>query len=280
MSVNWLSGLLILVAVAAGAAGIFVWLSSLAFTARIDELRERMVASQQNVALATTRLPEIVRAYAVRAGGRVGAPTVFHARHKAKLATSPAAPPITIEADQLMGIVTPGIVWVARGSLNGLPVTVLDAYVEGRGELSARVLSTFQVAGGTGADYDKGELMRYLSELPVHPDAILNSSGLSWRQLDDCTVEVSAQSLAGTSAVRFIFDAAGDIVGLEADDRPMARDDGTTVPTPWRGTYGDYRQFGRYRIPSYGEVGWELPTGSFTYWRGRLVSYETLSGRP
>jgi hypothetical protein len=258
---NWLTDFLIVVAVVAGAGGAFIWVASLAFTARIKELRERMIASQQDVALATARLPEIVRAYAVRAGGRVGAPTVFHARHQAKLASSREAPPITIESDQWTG-------------------TVFDAYVEGRGELSARVLGAFQVAGGTGADYDKGELMRYLSELPVYPDAILNSSGLSWRQIDERAVEVSARSLAGTAVVRFIFDEAGDVVGLEADDRPMGRDDGTIVPTPWRGTYSDYRQFGRYWIPSYGEVGWELPTGFFTYWRGRVTSYEPLNERP
>lgn len=40
----------------------------------------------------------------------------------------------------------------ARGTMNALPVSVFDAFVEGRGELSARILGAFQVAGGTGAD--------------------------------------------------------------------------------------------------------------------------------
>ncbi len=63
--------------------------------------------------------------------------------------------------------------------------------------------------------------------------------------------------------MQFFFDEAGDIVGMLAADRPMTvgRE---TVPTPWRGTYGEYRRFGGYRIPTQGEVSWVLPEGAFT----------------
>jgi hypothetical protein len=77
------------------------------------------------------------------------------------------------------------------------------------------------------------------------------------------------------ASVQFFFDAAGDITGMLAPDRPMAVGN-TTVPTPWKGQYSAYRQFGRYRIPSHGQVGWVLPDGLFTYWRGEITSYEVL----
>jgi hypothetical protein len=86
-------------------------------------------------------------------------------------------------------------------------------------------------------------------------------------------VEVSAQSKSGRAAIRFIFDANGDIARMEADDRPMTVD-GKTVPTRWHGIYADYRQLGGYRIPTYGEVGWVLSDGFFTYWKGEVVAYE------
>ena len=116
--------------------------------------------------------------------------------------------------------------------------------------------------------------------MTIYPDAMLNGTGLAWRQLDDRTAEVTAQSSGGPATVRFIFDEAGDIIRLESDDRPMAGEDGSTVPTPWHGAYGNYNQFGRYRIPTYGEVGWVLPDGLFTYWRGRIVSYEPMASAP
>jgi hypothetical protein len=258
------------------AAGVFIWVSSVAFSARVGELRRQMASSQRTPVLATNSLPDVVRSYAVRAGGTIGAPAVFYARQEATLAIDPHKPPIDIDAEQWTGTVAPGIVWVANGSMNALPVTVFDAFVGGRGELSARLLGAFPVAGGIGTDYDKGELQRYLSELPVYPDAILNNAGLTWRQIDDRTVEVSAKSQTGTAALRFYFDENGDIVRSVADDRPMTRSDGTSVATPWHGTFGEYQTFGRYRIPSYGEVGWLLEDGLFVYWRGRVVSYEPL----
>src|SRR5436305_11674506 len=156
-----------------------------------------------------------------------------------------------------------------------LPVTVVDSYVAGNGMLSARVLGSFQVAGGAGPAFDKGELMRYLSELPIYPDAILNASGLLWRQIDERTVSVTAGRSGADATVRFRFDADGDIIALEADDRPMAVGD-QTVPTAWHGIYSQYEQFGAYRLPRYGEVGWVLPDGLFTYWKGELTTYEPL----
>lgn len=256
------------------AAG-YLWIGRMAFDARVDGLRQALVASQEDDAPATApELPEIVRAYAIRAGGQEGAAKIIHARHNATLATAPDAAPMAIIAEQWTGTAIPGIVWRAEGQMNGLPVTVFDAYVDGRGELSAMLLGAVRVAGGTGPDYDKGELMRYLSELPVYPDAILNNATLTWVQVDTHTVEVTANSLSGPAAVRFIFDDAGDIVAMESDDRPMTAANGSMVPTPWHGLYGRYTQFGAYRIPAYGEVGWVLPGGLFTYWHGTVVAYD------
>ena len=271
---NLLAGALAVIVVILVVAAASIWAAGYGFSARTDALKDRMIASQAVAPnLDRPDLPAIVRSYALKAGGREGATLVFHARHKATLATSKEAPPIQIEADQWTGTAVPGIVWTARGTMNGLPVSVFDAFVDGHGELSARLLGAFQVAGGTGPDYDKGELMRYLSELPVYPDAILNLRSVVWQQIDDKTVSVTAQSATGDATVRFIFDDAGDIIGLEADDRPMEVN-GVTVPTPWHGIYARYSEFGGYRIPSYGEVGWVLVDGLFTYWRGEVVAYE------
>jgi len=252
---------------------VYTWMNGRSFSDQVERMRETMIASQQTPALARGDIPEIMRRYALKAGGTINGPGVSHARHEAKLTTTKGQPPLQIEADQWTGARTPGLVWLARGAMMGLPVMVVDSYVDGEGMLEARVLGAFRVAGGTGPEFAKGELMRYLSELPVYPDAILNAQGLTWRQINDTTVEVSAQSAHGAAALRFLFDGNGDIVAMQADDRPMIVGD-ETVPTPWHGIYGAYKQFGPYRIPSYGEVGWVLADGLFTYWTGEVVAYE------
>lgn len=43
-----------------------------------------------------------------------------------------------------------------------------------------------------------------------------------------------------------------------------------------RTLYANYTEFGGYRIPAYGEVGWLLPDGLFTYWHGTITAYEPV----
>jgi hypothetical protein len=263
-----------IVAVGALGLGLYAWWSAARFDERIDGLQAEMLGTSPGNA-ALPLLPEIVRAYALRAGGTVGGPMFFHATHKATLSTAKGQAPIAIDADQWTATAFSALVWRGRGAMLGLPVTVVDSFVSGTGLLEARVAGTIVVASGSGGAFDKGELQRYLSELPVYPDAILNNGALTWRQLDDTTVEVAANSREGPATARFSFDANGDIVGIVADDRPMTVGD-AIVPTTWRGSYSRYGQIGSYRIPLYGEVGWELPDGLFTYWRGEVTSYEAL----
>lgn len=256
------------------AAAAYVWLQNRHFEATIDALRSEAVGNAVPVG-GTPILPDVVRNYAIRAGGVVGGPSHVHLQHRALLTTDRTRPPINIQADQWLASYRPNLVWSGRGNMFGVPVTVVDSFVNGSGLLEARLAGALPMAEGRGPAFDRGELQRYLSELPVHPDAILNNAMLSWRQVSDGVVEVSGPSNAGPAGVTFLFDKAGDIVGLEASERPMSVG-GTTVPTPWQGSFSKYRQFGRYRLPSYGEVGWALPDGLFTYWRGEVTMYEAI----
>ena len=229
--------------------------------------------SGTSTTITAPRLPKIVSDFALRNGGSTGREKPIQLEHRAMLTVDRDRPPISVRAEQWLSPTHSAIAWVGRGGMFGIPVTVIDSFVAGRGRLEARLLGTLKVAGGSGPDFDKGELQRYLSELPVHPDAILNNGALHWEQLDGRTVEVTAESGTGRASVMFMFDADGDIVGMLAPDRPMSVDVGT-VPTKWRGSYAEYRHVGAYRIPTHGEVGWEFPDGLFTYWRGDIVAYD------
>lgn len=115
--------------------------------------------------------------------------------------------------------------------------------------------------------------MRFLAELAWNPDAIVNSAGLTWRQVDERTVEVALQTEGGPARVRLGFDADGDVVSMEADDRPRAVGD-QNIATRWIGRFSGYARFGNYRLPRFGEVAWVLPEGEFVYWRGEIVTAE------
>ncbi len=191
---RWIVAMLLVLIVLLLGAG-FVWWQNAGFSARIAGLRDEAIRAAGPGGEVV--LPTIVRAYAEKAGGTVGGPAFVHLKHHASLATDRNRPPMTIEADQWLSSYRPEFVWHGKGAMFGLPVAVVDSFVGGSGLLEARLLGTVAVAKGVGAAFDRGELQRYLSELPLHPDAILNNDALTWRQVDERTVEVSGSTAGG-----------------------------------------------------------------------------------
>ena len=165
--------------------------------------------------------------------------------------------------------------WRARFRiLPFVPLRVVDGYASGQGHLEARLLGLVPVMRARGRHVSQGEALRYLAEIAWVPHAMLANEQLEWRELDDRSVEVSTQAGPARAAVQLEFDEAGDIVGASCAARPY-RDGKRSVPRPWVGSFGDYAELGGVRVPTYGEVGWELPDGRFTYWRGTITSIET-----
>jgi hypothetical protein len=218
-------------------------------------------------------LPDLVRAYVERVAGRP-APRLVRLRQRAEMRLGPDRPWHPVEAAQTIKVREPGFVWVAEMTLAPLlSVRILDSYVDGQGRADVRLFGSLPVARAAGPLLGKGELMRYLAELPWAPQAMLHNPRLRWRALDAATVEVSADSAAGPARVRLRFEN-GEIVGAEADDRPriLGR---RAVPTPWRGRFYDHRELNGWRIPTWGEVGWIIGGQLVTVWRGLVTEYGT-----
>jgi hypothetical protein len=243
------------------------------FRESIAALKEAAVAEQRSSAAAASEpLPDIVRRFAERNGGRRGAATVL-LRQRVQMRLGPDSAFFDVDATHLAGTRVPAFVWEATATMAMVvPIRVVDSYVGGQGLLEVRAAGFLQMAHATGPESDLGEMMRFLAELAWNPDAILNATALAWRQIDDRTAEVSAPTAGGIARVRQIFDAQGDIVGIEANDRPYLVD-GQSRPTRWIGRFSDYTQFGAYRIPRNGEIAWDLPEGEYVYWRGTITSF-------
>lgn len=264
--------ILVLVVIIVAALVVAHFVLAANFGARVDAARRRLMASQTAVRPDPAAIPPMVRAFAERAGGRADGPAAIVLMQSAEMKLQPDQPFMQIEATQLSGTRDPGFVWHAQARMAALiPVVVVDSYVGGRGWLEARIGGSVAVANAEGPDADRGEAMRFLAELAWNPDAILGARGLSWRQIDEHIVEASLSTSGGPARVRLLFDAAGDMVGVEADDRPRTVGN-QSVPTRWIGRFSDYTAIGDYRMPRRGEVAWALPEGEFVYWRGEILS--------
>jgi hypothetical protein len=150
---------------------------------------------------------------------------------------------------------------------------VHDWYGDGDGALEGRLWGRIPVLGARGPEVARGEAMRYLAELAWVPQAMIANRELDWRTVDDATVEVATGIGGSLVSVLLHFDAAGDIGAASADARPrMVGKD--TVETPFRGVFGEYREFGGVRLPTTAEVSWLLPDGPFTYFRVRVTGLQ------
>lgn len=164
--------------------------------------------------------------------------------------------------------------WKARAGPFGM-VTAVDALEKGEGRFDILALGFIPIsrAAHTSA-LVRGELMRYLAELPWAPDAILHNPNLLWRMAGPDLFAVSAGSGEARSEVILSLDREGRIAGAFAHDRPRSAT-APFLPTPWRGRFSDYRHHNGYLIPFTGEVAWEIDGTDEPYWQGRLETWET-----
>lgn len=186
-----------------------------------------------------------------------------------------AAPWSAFKARQAIAFDRCDFDWLARTGPAGV-VSVRDALVDGVGHLHVRGLGFITLARAKpSAELTRGELMRYLAELAWAPDAILRNVNLRWREAGSDQLVVGAGSGERAAEITLSLDGDGRIAEAFAPDRG-ALVDGVTVPTPWRGVFSDYRFHDGVWLPFSGEVSWEQPSGAFTYWQGRIETWERV----
>lgn len=219
-------------------------------------------------------LPPLVRGYVDRVlDTEAPTPRVVRIAQTGEMWRKPGGRALRFTAVEQFAVAEVEFSWRARFPLlPPLSLSIVDRYSGDDGSLEGRVLG-IRVIRQTGPELAVGEAMRYLAELPWVPHAILANRQLEWSQLDDQLVEVATPVGATRAVVRLEFDEGGDIVGARAQARP-ALEGKTVVARPWAGSFGDYELVGGVRVPTRGEVRWQLPAGPFTYWRGTLTALE------
>jgi hypothetical protein len=218
-----------------------------------------------------TDLPPAVRRYVDRANAAEPAQRV-RVTQVGEMWLKPGGWALRFDAVEDFAVAEVAFEWRARFRPMGC-LRVVDRYAAGEGLLEARLLGLLPVMRQTGPELAVGEALRYLAELVWAPHAMVANEHLEWRELDDRHVEVATRVGSTRAAVRLELDAEGDVVGARVDDRPRAEGK-RVLPRPWVGSFDDYAVVDGIRMPTRGEVRWELPEGPFTYWRGTIRSVE------
>ena len=177
------------------------------------------------------------------------------------------------EANQVVTSQLPGFVWDARIRMAPLMhVRVRDAYFAGRGSGRVALLSAVTMAQEQGrAELNSGALHRYLAEAVWYPTALLPSAGVRWRPIDKNRAVATLTDSGIAVSLEFRFNDAGEATGIYTPGR-WGRFDGKYALTPWEGRFRHYEERGGMRVPTEGEVGWHLPIGWSSVWKGKIAS--------
>jgi hypothetical protein len=223
------------------------------------------------------RLPSAVLGLAARLGVKSSSNTTAvsltqSGRMKAKL---DAKSWMAFTARQSISTRTCAFDWRARAGPLGM-VSGRDALENGEGRFDIMALGIIPIARAAhSAALVRGELMRYLAELPWAPDAIVLNTALRWRE--DGADKIIVGAGTGETAVDVVLslDTEGRIAGAFAPDRPRSAV-APVLPTPWRGRFSDYRQHNGRWLPFAGEVGWEIEGRELIYWQARIERWQAI----
>lgn len=225
-------------------------------------------------------LPAEVRDLAMRLGANeiaVAGQTVLRQDGEMKLSlTSPRWHCFT--ARQTMAVTSCSFDWHARFWPFGY-LSVTDALQAGRGQLDVTAFGLIPlVRSAPSVALTKGEMLRYLAELPFAPDAILHNHALVWRVIGANQIAVSCGPSILQAEVVFALNADGRVASATATDRPRSTKP-PYLPTPWRAEFSDYRHQQSRWVPFAGQVAWLIDGGEVPYWRGVLSDW-AMASRP
>ncbi|MBL7689774.1 MAG: hypothetical protein JNJ49_17180 [Bdellovibrionaceae bacterium] len=182
---------------------------------------------------------------------------------------------LPFSAQQVMSIGQPGFSWTAKIEMPPFHFIVCDRLIDDIGALEAKLLGIVSIASG-GGDLLRGELLRYLAEIPWAPLTILQDTELRWREIDSRTVEVRRRVGEVDAGIELHFNTDGLIDRTLTQERVFNQGD-RSRQVPWEGRFSNYTQYGDFLIPQHGEVSWLLENGPFTYFKGDITSYNARS---
>jgi hypothetical protein len=202
-------------------------------------------------------------------------PAAVRLRQRGHMRLRQGWPWLPFEARQVFTTDPPGFIWRATMKpVPGLRVTARDAFTDGHGRMTVTLAPSLKVVGECGPEFDQGELLRFLGELPWFPAAYVLPY-LSWEPIDDVAARVAMTvgDVVASAVVRVAQD--GSSTEVAAERYRTAGKAGRRL-VPWSGTHTSFQEVNGLLLPARAEVRWHLPDGDFSYFRATVSDIEYM----
>jgi len=223
-------------------------------------------------------LPEAVARWRDHSLGivRDNAPGRVRLRLEGKLSRRPGGRWTSWTGTQDMAVERLGFRWEARLSLAPLvSVIAFDELSGSVGSGGARLWGFVPMGSARGPEVSKTQLLRNLAELVFVPWATDRNQEVAWQAVGADAFTASSALGGVLGSVQFELDSDGNVTTVSAPDRPVPIGK-RLLPAPWRMRFAGHEVVGGVRVPRSAEGSYDLPTGTWTYWRSRLVDLRPM----
>ena len=175
-------------------------------------------------------------------------------------------------ASQYFTIEKSAFIWkMTMNMIPMVPIIGRDKFVNGKGRMTIKLLSLFNITDATGEKVDEGSLQRYLAEICWFPSAAL-SEYIKWQPLNDHVARATLTYNGSSGSVDFLFTSDGSIKGCEADRFQGSNKD--AVREKWQIVNTETGMKNGIKIPLKSEVCWRLKNADFTWYKLEITDLE------
>ena len=175
-----------------------------------------------------------------------------------------------LKAVQYFDAQNPAFIWVAsaRSSLFYW-ISAVDKYFDSRASMIIRLFSLIPIIKATGKEMDSSSLIRYITEMPLFPTALLPSDNLSWEPLDGRSATAIFNNGKIKIRVNFYFNNTGEIIRVTSEGR-YRYSEGKCYKDKWTGYFKNYKEINNITIPTEIEAEWNLKNGDLKYFKASI----------
>lgn len=167
----------------------------------------------------------------------------------------------------------PARLFFMKAQMKGLPVSGYHHYEEGKAGMEVKLLSLFPVVDLQSDTLFRAETVTFFNDLCLMAPALLVDDRIRWEAIDDTTARATFTTRGTSISATLHFAKNGRLLNFISDDRyDVTARQQYRFSTP----LSDYRDFGGYRLPAYGEAVWHYPEGEFVYGKFHLeeITYD------
>lgn len=230
-----------------------------------------------------TRLPPAVRSY-MRFAGVVGRPRVgrYRVRFRGALRNGPTSPWMPIVAEQRSSVDPPARLFLAEGSMYGVPFSAYHRFAGSDATFRVRAASLVTLVDAGGPEMNRSETVTLLNDMCLLAPASLLDERLSWEEVGPREVRVAFTNEGNTVSAALAFDGSGALVDFVSEDRSRTTDGKTYERLRWSTPVLGWNVVRGIRLPASAEAVWGSPPSAFAYARFEIlaVAYEPPDARP